>query len=228
MRNDVPTSPDGKPIDVRPVSRSELGEVLLRCLPDGGKIETLFKTQETVGFGAWDDGKCIGQLHGYRISPSEGDAGLWPPWSRPSYVDDILSGTLAIPAPVWCHACFHVGRSIESFSHSDEPDARYFHRGIGTALARCSADWAREHGYASVVAPGTPDGLFEFSVWAGGLPWTTYQALGYQEIVRPVPDDLPEWAGIAPPHVAKAVARAVAAGRPKRDLHSRIMVLSLQ
>jgi hypothetical protein len=51
---------------------------LLRCLPDGAKIETLFKTQETVGFGAWDEGRCIGQLQAYRIAPSEGDAVLWP------------------------------------------------------------------------------------------------------------------------------------------------------
>jgi hypothetical protein len=201
---------------------------LLRCLPDGGKIETLFKTQQSVGFGAWDKGKCIGQLHCYHIAPSEGDAGLWPPWSGPSYIADILNGALSIPAPVWCHACFHVGRSIDSFSRSDEPDARYFHRGIGTALARCSVDWARDHGYATVVAPGTPERLFEFSAWAGGLPWTTYVALGFREVIRTAPDELPEWASFAPPDIMKAVARELEAGRPKSDFHSRIMVLSLR
>ena len=229
MKNDVPISPGGTPIDVRPISRGELGQVLLRCLPDGGRIETLFKMQETVGFGAWEGERCIAQLHGYRVAPAEGDAGLWPSWSRPSYIDDILSGALAVAAPVWCHACFHVGRSIESFAHSDEPDARYFHRGIGTALARCSVNWARQRGYASVVASGTPDDLFAFSVWAGGLPWTTYRALGFDEIGRQRPDTLPEWTKWdAPANVMPAVARALDAGRPKSDLHSRIMVLNLR
>ena len=220
-----PISPLGTKIDIRPICRSELGRVLLRCWPDGGKLETLFKKQETIGFGAWEGDKCIGQLHCYRIEVRQGSDELWPVWSKPPYIQDILNGDVDIPGPLWCFACFHVGRSIESFSQSDEPDERYFHRGIGTALARCSVDWARDHGYAAVVASGTPDALFEFSIWAGGLPWTTYRTLGFKEFARPTSDALPDWIDIAPPQVAKAVERARAAGRPNSDFHSHLMVL---
>jgi hypothetical protein len=34
-----------------------------------------------------------------------------------SYVDGVLNGCLGISGPVWCHACFHVGRS--------KPDQKY-------------------------------------------------------------------------------------------------------
>lgn len=225
MSEDAPISPDGNPIDVRPIRRHELGKVLLRCLPDGHRIETLFRTQEIVGIGAWEGDKCIAQLHCYRLTLPHGSAELWPAWSRPAYIEDIRGGSLGITGAVWCHACFHVGRSIESFSHSDDPDRRYFGRGIGTALAQCSVRWAREHGYAAVVAPGTPDDLFPFSIWAGGLPWTTYRKLEFAEVPVEKSDDLPDWAkGVTPPDVASAVETAIARGRAKRELHSRLMM----
>lgn len=228
MNEEAPTSPSGNPIEVRPIRRDELGAVLLRCLPDGGRIETMFKTQGTIGLGAWDGEKCIAQLHCYRLVLPKGSSDLWPSWSRPSYVDEILNGSLGIKGPVWCHACCHVGRSIESLSISDEPDSRYFGRGIGTALVRGSISWAREHDYAAVIAPGTPDDLFEFSVWAGGLPWTTYEKLGFSEVATEKGNDLPDWAkGNSPPEVMEAVTAALAAGRPKREFYSRLMVLRL-
>jgi GNAT superfamily N-acetyltransferase len=226
MTGNVPTSPDGRLIDIRPIRRDELGKVLLRCLPDGYRIEMMFKTQEVIGIGAWDGDRCIAQLHCYRLILPHGSADLWPAWTRPSYVDAVLDGCLGISGPVWCHACFHVGRSIESFSRSDDPDSRYFGRGIGTALAQASVRWAKDHDYEAVIAPGTPEGLFSFSVLAGGLPWTTYQKLGFTDETFEANDDLPEWAkGNVPSEVVKEVKAALAAGRPKRDLHSKLMVL---
>lgn len=225
----TPTSPDGYPINVHPIGRDELGKVLLRCLPDGYRIETMFKTQGTIGMGAWDGDRCVAQLHCYRLTLPHGSADVWPAWSRPSYIDDVLNGSLGIAGPVWRHACFHVGRSVESFSRSDAPDSRYFGRGIGTALCQESIRWAREHNYQAVIAPGTPDRLFEFSAWAGGLPWATYQKLGFSDAALDVGDDLPGWAkGNAPPEVMQAVKAALAAGRPKREFHSRLMVLRLE
>jgi hypothetical protein len=224
----TPKSPDGLPIDVRPIRRGELGKVLLRCLPDGYKIESMFKTQEVIGMGAWEGDKCIAQLHCYRLALPNGSADNWPTWSRPSYIDDVLNGSLGIAGPVWCHACFHVGRSIESFSRSDAPDSRYFNRGIGTALCQASMRWAQEHDYQAILAPGTPDGLFAFSVWAGGLPWTTYRKLGFSEVPLDVGDDLPGWVKGNPPlQVMAEVKAALAAGRSNRDFHSRLMVLRL-
>ena len=225
----TPTSPNGSSIEISPIRREDLGKVLIRCLPDGYRLEKLFKTQEIIGIGAWDGDKCIGQLHCYRLILPHGSADLWPAWSRPSYVEGILNGCLGISGPVWCHACFHVGRSIESFAHSDDPDSRYFGRGIGTALAQVSVHWAKEHDYEAVIAPGTPDGLFSFSVLAGGLPWPTYQTLGFTDETFETDDDLPEWAkGNAPPELMKDVEAALATGRPKREFHSKLMVLRLK
>ena len=228
MKETIPTSPNGGRIDIHPIRRDELGRVLLRCLPDGYRLEALFQTQEVIGFGAWDQDQCIAQLHCYRLLLPHGSADLWPAWTRPAYIADVLAGSLGISGPVWCHACFHVGRSIERFAHSDDPDARYFGRGIGTALAQASIAWAKAHDYAAVIAPGTPDGLFAFSVWAGGLPWTSYRKLGFSVEGPEVGDELPEWVNAnAPPEVMAAVNAALAAGRPKRELHSKLMVLRL-
>jgi len=222
----TPTSPTGTPIEIRPIKRDELGKVLLRCLPDGGRIETIFKTQGTIGMAAWDGQQCIAQLHCYKLTLPGGSADLWPDWSRPSFIDDLLNGTLDISGPIWCHACCHVGRSVESFTQSDAPDSRYFGRGIGTALCQESISWAREHGYKAVLASGTPDGLIEFSQWVGGLPWTTYKKLGFSAVQIDGMTDLPHWAkGAAPPEVMAAVEIARTAGRPKQEFHTKLMVL---
>lgn len=229
MKDGALISPDGNRIDIRPIRREDLGKVLIRCLPDGYRIETLFKTQEIIGIGAWENGKCIAQLHCYRLVLPHGSIDLWPRWTRPSYINAVLNGRLGISGPVWCHACFHVGRSIESFTRSDDPDSRYFGRGIGTALAHTSVRWAEEHDYKAVIAPGTPDGLFAFSVLAGGLPWTTYQKLGFSNETFEVDDSMPEWAeGNVPAEVAEEVEAALASGRTKRELHSKLMVLRLK
>lgn len=239
MRITNPTSPEGHAIKISPIRREDLGKVLIRCLPDGGRIETLFKTQEIIGFCAWDGDKCIAQLHCYRLILPHGSTDLWPDWSRPSYMNGLLNGCLDISGPVWCHACFHVGRSIESFAQSDDADSRYFGRGIGTALAQASVRWAKEHDYEAVIAPGTPDDLFSFSVLAGGLPWTAYQKLGFKDETFETNDELPDWVqGIGPPEVIKAieaapevikeVEAALAKGRPESELHSKLMVLRLK
>ena len=228
MKEQMPTSPNGVPIIIRPIRREDLGKVLLRCLPTGLAIETLFKTQEVIGMGAWEHDRCIAQLHCYRLIVPGGTADLWPVWSRPAYVGDVLGGRLGLAGPVWCHACFHVGRSIERFAQSDDPDRRYFGRGIGTALCRASMRWAQRQDYRAILAPGTPDGLFSFSVWAGGLPWTTYQKLGFSDASLDVGDDLPDWAKrAAPAEVLDAVKAELAVGRPPRDFHGRLMVLGL-
>jgi hypothetical protein len=66
-------------------------------------------------------------------------------------------------------------------------------------------------------------------VLAGGLPWTTYQKLGFTDETFKTNDDLPEWAqGNGSPEVIKEVEAALAMGRSKRELHSKLMVLRLK
>ena len=64
---------------------------------------------------------------------------------------------------------------------------------------------------------------------AGGLPWTTYQKLGFTDETFETNDDLPEWAqGNVAPEIIKEVEAALAMGKPKRELHGKLMVLRLK
>jgi GNAT superfamily N-acetyltransferase len=117
-------------------------------------------------------------------------------------------------------------------------EAEYSSRGIGTALCRESVRWAREHNYVAVLAPGAPDGLFEFAAWAGHLPWTTYAKLGFETVDVPAHgDELLGWAqgkrrGVpeylfSPSEVMAEVQHALDAGRPARDFREHLMMLQL-
>ena len=87
--------------------------------------------------------------------------------------------------------------------------------------------WAREHGYAAVLATGAPGDLFEFARWSGHLPWTAYARMGFAVAALEEPEaELPGWAeGDAPPDVTTAVRAALASGRTLSDVRERLMVL---
>jgi GNAT superfamily N-acetyltransferase len=220
-------SPEGRPLTIRPIERGDLGRVLLRCLPDGGSIERLFVTQGTVGMAAWEGERCVAQLHGYRLLLPGGDNPYWPQWSRPWWAPLALEGRLSVRGAVWCHACFHVGRTIEGLARSDEPDTRYSGRGIGTALCRASVAWAQARGYLAVLGTGAPAGLFQFALWAGSLPWTAYKRLGFRSVALETDSEtLPRWAqGDSPPEVMAEVQATIQSGRPPSELRTRLMVL---
>lgn len=106
---------NGRTIVVRPIQSDELDRIVLRCWPDRATLERLFADHGTIGMAAWDGEKNVAQLHCYRLVSPGGSADLWPQWSRPDYVEDIVNGSLGITGAVWCHACFHVGRTLETF-----------------------------------------------------------------------------------------------------------------
>ena len=107
-------------------------------------------------------------------------------------------------------------------------ETRYQGRGIGTALCRGSIQWAREHGYAWVLAMGAPKGLYAYAQFSGRLPWTTYARLGFQPLPLPSRDGLPAWTqGPAPPEVVAEAPVALQTVRPPAPLHERLMVLNL-
>lgn len=240
-----PTAPDGTPITVRPIAPDALDRIVLRCWPPRDVLDRLFAEQGTIGMAAWEGGKCVGLLHCYHIVLPEGTGwesewgANW--WSGRAddptdyvFTDRLRWGpgktNLALNGTVWCHACCHVGRTLEAAAMSDDPDPRYFGRGIGTALCRASVAWARERDYVAVLARGVPEGLRELAVWAGTLPWTSYAKVGYREIDPAGPaDELPLWAqGDCPPEVWAEIEAARAAGRPAHEFHERLMVLGLR
>jgi len=232
-------SPDGTSITVRPVDPAELDRIVLRCWPDREIIDRLFVQQGTIGMAAWEGDKCVAQLHCYRVILPDGEDDDWPEWSR--WDISPHEAHLGLVGPVWCHACCHVGRTLETYHREkagpsahlgtirDGTDPTYFGRGIGTALSEASVRWAREHNYVAVLARGAPENLFEFAVWSGQLPWTTYARLGFETVaIRGKRTELPEWAkGNSPPEVMAQVRAALRGGRPVQDIRDRLMVLCL-
>jgi GNAT superfamily N-acetyltransferase len=240
-------SPDDIPITIRPIQIDEIDRIPLRCWPmDRGALLRLFESQGTLGMAAWEEDRCVAQLHCYRIVLPDQDNPDWPSWNhwwRPDWWRRMTgSVNLELSGPTWCHACCHVGRTLESFRQEIEvnaspaapdirkgADPRYFGRGIGTALCRASMRWAWDHNYTTVLALGAPSGLFEFAVAAGHLPWTTYTRLGFEPFGM-ISDaaHLPQWArGHGPEEVKDAIQAAMAAGRPLQDFYERLMVMNL-
>jgi len=268
-------------ITIRPITADEIDRVPLRCWPDREAIAELFARQGTIGMAAWEQGKCVAQLHGYRIVEPGDLWEIWPAWNRPWWTEKVRTGEFHLQTPAWCHACFHVGRTKdthhnellqrvlwlayqsdwnidriyadiskldgvflsrtevaqmvkelqESGRRSFVTEApQYRSQGIGTAMCRDSVRWAREHDYAVIVGNGAPDGLFDFAVRSGNLPWTSYSNLGFEAVsIESGSAELPDWVqGNSPPQVMAGVRTALADGRPIHEFHERLMVLKLR
>ncbi len=99
---------------IRPVTEDDLDTVPLRCWPDRGAIANLLSRQDAIGMAAWEGDTCVAQLHGYRIEKPDDFVKFWPSWSRPGWAEKIQTGELKLPMPAWCHACCHVGRTLET------------------------------------------------------------------------------------------------------------------
>jgi len=139
----VPTSPNGTLITVRPIEPGELDRVVLRCWPDQRTIDRLFAKQGTIGMAAWEGDTCVGQLHCYRVMLPDGTNEDWLDyganwWSGSKVHTEWRKWgpgmtAISIAGPAWCHACCHVGRTLE-----------IFHREIRSLVLRLAPenDWA--------------------------------------------------------------------------------------
>jgi len=101
-------------IAVRPIEADEIDSVPLRCWPDRKAIAKLFARQGTIGMAAWDGNHCVAQLHCYRIEHTDDIFSVWPRWNRPWWGEKLQTGEVQLHFPVWCHACCHVGRTLET------------------------------------------------------------------------------------------------------------------
>ena len=235
-----PTSPQGRPIEIRPIGRDELDRIPLRCWSDAAAIERLFQRQETIGFAAWDGDVCVGQLHCYRFELPECRVDdvheaynrvpeCWPLTCPLAAAPRALAG---LAGPVWGHSCYHVGLTRGADPVEGVEDARYQGRRIGTALCAASIRWAKEHDYSAVVAQAAPPQQFRYALFFGILPWTTYQALGFaaesfQDEGRRCLAWVMQADGCAPDDVKAEIEAARAAGRPETDLIGRMMILRI-
>jgi hypothetical protein len=221
--------------EIRPIRPDDMDRINMRCWPGGGdRRAKLMETQETLGISAWEGEKCVATLHCYQVRLPQWDDSVFPEWI-PGQMHlwplgwPLMAARdrgLTFEGPVWGHSCFHVG-----FLHDrSKPDNRYYGRGLASAMCRRSVQWAREKGYAAVLAQGGPADLGPFLHWMGVLPWTSYAKLGFETLaLEDLDPDLPWWAQVkkATPETLSAVQKALARGRPARDLCSRVMCLRL-
>lgn len=215
---------DPATITVLPIRREQLDAIPLGCWPnDRSVLEGLFTSQETVGVAAWEGDFCVAQLHCYRLESAADACGVWPPhrdWWGGHWRELLTpSQVAALGGPLWCLACFHVGRTIDS----EELDRQYMGRGIGTRMLMAAVEWAIGGDYVAVVAPGAPPVLPSYAEWSGHMPRSTYEKLGFAAFATE--SDIPEWVyGNTPPEVAFQIRCHVDRGGKLRDLCESLMV----
>jgi GNAT superfamily N-acetyltransferase len=219
---------------IRPIESADLDHVAGACWESREIQNRLLGQQQILGMAAWQGGRCIAQLHCYQVRLPQWDDSSFPGYGRSRPVSWPLGWPLlaarekglTIGGPVWGHACFHVG-FVGPEARSADP--AFFGRGIGTALCQASVEWAREHGYAAVLAHGGPKSVTEYNPWMGCLPWTTYAAMGFECIAQEEDGRrLPWWAkGEARPEVMRQVQELSAAAAPVESLCARAMLLRL-
>jgi GNAT superfamily N-acetyltransferase len=223
----------GAAISIRPIREADLDGVAEACWEGRGSQHRLLAAQGILGMGAWEGDRCVGQLHCYRVTLPQWDDSNFPGYGRSRPVSwplgwPLLAArekALKLDGPVWSHACFHVG----FLPGARQAERKYFGRGIGRAMCKASVRWAREQGYAAVLAHGGSKAVPEYNVWMGCLPWTTYASMGFECIAMEEDGhQLPWWArGEASSEVMKQVAVAMDAGRTVEELCARAMLLHL-
>jgi hypothetical protein len=217
---------------IRPIEKSDLDSISGVCWENRETQTRLLQQQDILGMAAWEGPLCVGQLHCYSVTLPNYDDSNFPGYGRARPVSWPLGWPLLaarekgaqFDSPVWGHACFHVG-FVGPDAH--RPNRAYFGRGIGTAMCRASVQWAREHGYAAVLAQGGTKTTPEYNVWMGCLPWTTYAQMGFVSLaLEEGGRELPWWAkGEASPETMEQVQAAVDAGCEAKELCARTMVL---
>jgi len=228
-------------VQIRPIELADIteGRVVARCWPEAPEVlERLTNTQGILGMGAWDGDTHIGVLQGYRVPLTDTGNPLWPAWNdwwtpRRQVLVEALR-TRGLRGPIWCLACCHVGRTLARANENAGGiragiDTRYLGQGIGSMLLHATVLWAQQNHYGAILGIGAPNDLFEYALWTGHLPWTTYDKQGFEPLDPPTADaDLPPWAlGDAPPEVLDQARRALAEGRPPKAFHDRTMGLDL-
>jgi GNAT superfamily N-acetyltransferase len=218
---------------IRPIYRQDLDAVAAMCWEDRDTQLRILEKQEILGFGVWDaENTSIGTLHCYRVTLPEWDDSDFPGYGRARLQDWPLGWPLLaarekgleFDGPVWGQACFHVGILPNTW----QADPRYFRRGIGTALLEASVAWARDRGYAAVIAHGGSPIVPVYNTMMGCLPWTAYQKLGFETQAIEDGARLPWWVASKGQNIQEQVERALAEGKEIPDIAARLMVLRLR
>ena len=172
-------------MNIRIIAREDLGQIPLRCLPDGGSIETLFVEQGTVGTAAWEGVKCVGTCWFYVIEGPEfynRMAPSWSGWTKTDRIPRVIKGKSEYAGGRFLGLnCIHVGRTTDNYK-SMAGDSAYHKKGIGTKLVVAATEYAKHLDLDGVFAPCGTDEIESFNNWAGGLPQRAYLRMGFTPI----------------------------------------------
>jgi len=169
-------------IRTEPVTHCLLGNVNLRCQPDGGSLEFNLRHQEAIGIGAWDDELFVGSLWFYRLDDNLTNpyAPAWVGYRRGNeeHLQRRKADAGLSPGPVLGLDCVHVGRLIDN-GPDGTPAKEYLGKGIGTKLLEGAVSFARERDYVGVIGGGGTDRVRSYNNWAGTLPTKVFVRQGF-------------------------------------------------
>jgi GNAT superfamily N-acetyltransferase len=131
---------------------------------------------------AFDGDTHVGQLQFRRYDPALRSAdGIWDP----RYWGDFGDEAPRLPRDTLALFCYHVGQ----LDATDARDPRYQRRGIGLALLDAVIAWARDRGYAALVAKHTPP-FPAVMGFMGGQSARRYEERGFRVAWRHVDPQL--------------------------------------
>jgi len=163
------------PISYRALTTRDLAFVPLQCQGEPEEIRARIAACGSSALLAFDGERCVAQLQFRPFAPgTRSPRGL----HDPLYWMDFPPETPALPARALALFCYHVGQ-LEG--DPDSRDRRYLGRGIGQALLRHTLLWARDQGFAGVVAKGLAPS-WPVLQYMGAMPWPVYEAHGFRAV----------------------------------------------
>jgi GNAT superfamily N-acetyltransferase len=169
-------------ISFRPMTAVDVGVVPISHQGEAAEVLTRITDLGASAVLAFDGDQHVGQLQFRRYEPGiHSPRGLWDPLYWADFADhapDLPAGTLAV-------FCYHVGQCDDT----DARDPRYQGRGLGLRLLDYFLDWARQAGFAAVVAKAVPP-FRPVMLFMGGQPASVYQARGFEVVASWVDPEL--------------------------------------
>lgn len=169
-------------ISFRPMTAADVGVVPISHQGEPDEVLQRIADLGASAILAFDGDQHVGQLQFRRYEPGmRSPKGLWDPLYWADFADhapDLPAGTLAV-------FCYHVGQRDDT----DARDPRYQGRGLGLRLLDHFLDWARQTGFAAVVAKAVPP-FRPVMLFMGGQPASVYQACGFEMVASWVDPEL--------------------------------------
>lgn len=169
-------------ISFRPMTAADVGVIPISHQGEADAVRQRIADLGASAMLAFDGDQHVGQLQFRRYEPGiRSPNGLWDPLYWADFADhapDLPGRTLAV-------FCYHVGQRDDT----DARDPRYQGRELGLRLLDHFLDWARQAGFAAVVAKAVPS-LRPVMLFMGGQPASVYQARGFEMVASWVAPEL--------------------------------------